>query len=263
MTAHTLIELRQYTLKGGRRDELIDLFHAEFLEPQAAAGGPVLGTFRDLDDPDRFVWLRGFTGMDQRKTALEAFYGGPAWRTHRSAANDTMVDSDNVCLLRPRPGGRGVDGALGSGRGGVFRVSLHDLRGVMPYAFGSFFDAVMKPCIKAAGGSVAAELVTEDAFNSFPKLPVREDERVFVWGVWFDNAEAEAGFSRKLSAQGGWRDDAPEAVLPALMRKPEVLRLEPAGKVEARAQENESSTRRSSGSQPMRRQGLFQVRATF
>ncbi len=86
---------------------------------------------------------------------------------------------------------------------------------------------------------------------------------MFVWGVWFDNAEAEAGFSRKLSAQGGWRDDAPEAVLPALMRKPEVLRLEPAGKVEARAQENESSTRRSSGSQPMRRQGLFQVRATF
>ena len=263
----SLIELRQYTLRGGRRDELIELFHAEFLEPQAAAGGPVLGTFRDLDDPDRFVWLRGFAGMDQRKAALEAFYGGPAWRAHRGAANATMVDSDNVCLLRPRPGGRALE-SLRADRAGVLRLSLHDLRGVMPYAFASFFDAAMGPLIKAAGGSIATELVTEDAFNSFPKLPVREDERLFVWAAWFEDADAEARFARRLSAQTGWRDDAPEAVLPALMRKPEILRLRPAASLAARAagaaaQENESPTRRSSRSEPLRRQGLFQVRATF
>ena len=76
MSALSLVELRQYTLKGGRRDALIELFQASFVEPQAEAGAPVLGTFRDLEDPDRFVWLRGFSGMDQRKAALEAFYGG-------------------------------------------------------------------------------------------------------------------------------------------------------------------------------------------
>ena len=55
----SVIELRQYTLHPGRRDDLIALFEREFVEPQEALGIAVLGTFRDLDAPDRFVWLRG------------------------------------------------------------------------------------------------------------------------------------------------------------------------------------------------------------
>jgi len=98
------IELRQYTLKSGRRDTLIELFEREFVDPLNAAGAYVLGTFRDVDDPDRFVWLRGFETMDKRAEALTTFYGGPVWAAHRSAANDTMVDSDNVLLLRARDG---------------------------------------------------------------------------------------------------------------------------------------------------------------
>lgn len=58
-----IIELRQYTLHPGRRDELIELFDREFVETQEDAGIVVLGQFRDLDAPDRFVWLRGFRDM--------------------------------------------------------------------------------------------------------------------------------------------------------------------------------------------------------
>jgi hypothetical protein len=40
--------------------------------------------------------------MDSRRAALTAFYEhGEAWRTHGPAANATMVDSDDVLLLRP------------------------------------------------------------------------------------------------------------------------------------------------------------------
>ena len=95
-----VFELRQYTLHPGRRDTLIDLFEREFIETQEARGMRVLGQFRDLDDPDRFVWFRGFPDMDRRKEALTAFYSGPVWRTHRDAANATMIDSDDVLLLR-------------------------------------------------------------------------------------------------------------------------------------------------------------------
>ncbi len=52
-----IVELRQYTLREGRRDELIDLFDREFVETQEQLGIAVLGQFRDLDRPDRFVWL--------------------------------------------------------------------------------------------------------------------------------------------------------------------------------------------------------------
>src|SRR6516164_1017440 len=96
-----IVELRQYTLHPGRRDELIELFEREFLESQETAGITLIGQFRVIDDADRFVWLRGFTDMESRPDALAAFYGGPVWAVHRDAANATMVDSDNVLLLRP------------------------------------------------------------------------------------------------------------------------------------------------------------------
>lgn len=95
-----IIELRQYTLHPGRRDVLIDLFEREFIESQEALGMKIVGTFRDLDRPDRFVWIRGFADMPSRAEGLNAFYGGPVWQQHRNAANATMVDSDNVLLLR-------------------------------------------------------------------------------------------------------------------------------------------------------------------
>jgi hypothetical protein len=61
----------------------------------------ILGQFRDVDRPDRFVWLRSFPDMILRKHALETFYGGPTWKAHRAAANATMLDVDDVLLLRP------------------------------------------------------------------------------------------------------------------------------------------------------------------
>ena len=96
-----IVELRQYTLYPDRRDELIALFDREFIETQESAGMKVLGQFRDLADADRFVWLRGFASMAARARALESFYDGAAWKAHRSAANATMIDSDDVLLLRP------------------------------------------------------------------------------------------------------------------------------------------------------------------
>src|SRR4029450_8460447 len=95
------VELRQYTLHPGKHDVLIELFDREFIEPQEALGIKVIGQFRDLDHPDRFVWLRGFHDMTSRAKALSDFYGGPVWKAHQEAANATMIDSDNVLLLSP------------------------------------------------------------------------------------------------------------------------------------------------------------------
>jgi hypothetical protein len=96
-----VVELRQYTLHSGKRDVLIDLFDREFVETQEEVGIKIIGQFRDLDHQDRFVWLRGFPDMTSRAKALNDFYSGPVWKAHREAANATMIDSDNVLLLRP------------------------------------------------------------------------------------------------------------------------------------------------------------------
>src|SRR5262249_27192581 len=102
-----VLELRQYTLHPGQRDALIDRFERELLEPQEAAGMRVIGQFRDLDAADRFVWLRGFPDLAPRAAPLEAFCGGRVGKAPRAAANATMIDSDDVLLLRPVEPGAG------------------------------------------------------------------------------------------------------------------------------------------------------------
>ena len=127
-----IVELRRYALRPGARETLIELFDREFVETQEEVGMHVLGQFRDLDDPDAFVWLRGFSDMPTRKRALEAFYGGPAWKQHAGAANATMIDVDNVLLLRPLSGlaletnGRPAPGSTAS-RPGLFVVTIYPL----------------------------------------------------------------------------------------------------------------------------------------
>src|SRR5450755_2859970 len=78
-----IVELRQYALHLGRREDLIELFDREMIEPQEAVGLTVMGQFRDIDDPNAFIWLRGFASMDSRAAALSSFYDGPVWRTCR------------------------------------------------------------------------------------------------------------------------------------------------------------------------------------
>ena len=77
---YPVVEFRQYMLHPGRRDDLIVLFERELIEPQETAGMALVGQFRDADEPDRFVWLRGFPDMETRAEALGRFYHGPAWK---------------------------------------------------------------------------------------------------------------------------------------------------------------------------------------
>jgi hypothetical protein len=224
-----VIELRQYTLHGGQRDKLIALFEKDFVEPQLAVGADVIGTFRDLDDPDRFVWIRGFRDMPTRQRALESFYAGPVWQANKAAANATMLDSDNVLLLRPVAPGQGFarQAAVHSGSAGLIGATLFYLGSADAMQFAQFFERSILPHLAAAGVQPIARLVTEEAPNNYPRLPVREHDRTFIWFARWANVAAENAFVAQFSKLSGWRDAAPEAVLPALMRKPERLRLLP------------------------------------
>ena len=228
-SADGVLELRQYTLRRGQRETLIELFENKFIEPQNAAGATVIGTFRDLDDPDRFVWIRGFKDMADRQAALEAFYQDPVWLANRSAAAATMVDTDNVLLLRPAFAGQGITtpATQRADTRSVIVATIYYLGGVESLAFSLFFDRTILPQLAAAGVSPIARLVTEESPNNYPRLAIRDRERVFVWlGHWTSESAAES-FAAHAPLPSGWRDDAPEALLPALMRKPERLRLSP------------------------------------
>lgn len=175
-----VVELRQYTLHSGRRDTLIELFEREFVESQQACGILLAGLFRDLDRPDRFVWLRAFASMAERARALAEFYDGPVWRAHREAANATMIDSDNVLLLRPA-GPAPLAGVAVSGPGSVV-VGICPL--AEPHGDGALLGAFSEcgvPRLQALGAQLLVTWISEPSPNSFPRLLVREGEPVLVW----------------------------------------------------------------------------------
>jgi hypothetical protein len=195
-----IVELRRYALRPGARDTLIDLFERHFIAGQEAEGIGLLGRYRDLDDPDLFFWVRGFPDGAARARSLAAFYGGPAWRDHREAANATMIDSDNVLQLRPlRLGAIDVDGTV--------VATVCSLREPAGDAFVAAFDREIAPQIAAAGGELLATFVTDERPNDFPPLPVREDVRAFVWFARYPTAAAPA---LDLSGLGDAMLGAPE-----------------------------------------------------
>jgi hypothetical protein len=187
-----IVELRQYTLKPGQRDVLIDLFEREFVENQEAHGMDIIGTFRDAGDADRFVWLRGFPDMESRARSLAAFYGGPVWQRHRAAANATMIDSDNVLLLKPAWDGSGFVcggtraplGAASPAAGCVLAV-IHYFDGPVPGPVIAAFRETMPDRYQAIGAESSACFVTDASPNGFPALPVREGENVLIWFAIF------------------------------------------------------------------------------
>src|SRR3989442_14099753 len=98
-----IVELRQYTLHPGKRDILIDLFDREFIEPQEAIGIKVIGQFRDVDDPDRFVWLRGFRDVASRAKALQDFlWRGRFGKTPGRGPYHKSGVSENAIVPPPR-----------------------------------------------------------------------------------------------------------------------------------------------------------------
>jgi hypothetical protein len=226
-----VIELRQYTLHPGQRDVLVELFDREFIEPQEALGMRVIGQFRDLDHADRFVWLRGFKDMASRPNGLQAFYGGPVWAAHRNVANATMVDSDNVLLLRPawpgsaiasRPGDRAAPGAAQAPHG-VLDATIFHLKRTPDDALLAFCRDRMTRVLRDGGAKVLGWYVTEPAANNFPRLPVREGVNVLVGFALFEGAGALATFE----ASGKWQRGVAPHLARWLAQPPEPLRLTP------------------------------------
>ena len=240
LSASPVVELRQYTLKPGKREALIDLFDSKLIEGQEKTGMTIIGQFRDLDRPDMFVWLRGFDSMEARKNALTRFYDGPVWAAHRDAANATMIDSDDVLLLKPAWPGAAFDlsglqrdsgphlekSKEGNRLTDLVAIRIHHLRSGTEAEFARHFEIAAAPLLRALGARVLGAFATEHSENSFPRLPARAGENVFIAVAGFASAEAYASHETALAASPAWQ--AFDQSAKRYLAKPtEILRLSP------------------------------------
>jgi hypothetical protein len=100
-----VLEIRLYRIRPGQRDRFVDFFGARTLEPQRAAGMRILGQFLDLEDENRFVWLRGFDDLEHRDRAKATFYDGKLWLDELEQEAFGMIeDYRDVWLVRPLRG---------------------------------------------------------------------------------------------------------------------------------------------------------------
>ena len=229
-THSPIVELRMYKLRKNRRDELIELFEREFIESREAVGIQVLGQFRNLDDPQSFVWLQGFNDMPARAQALHAFYTSPIWMENRKAANATILDSGNVLLLHParsdsgfklKTGARPPRGST-TPQDGFVAVTICYFDGSVTNEFIEYFESTLQPALQEAGASILAYFVTEDSPNTYPRLAIREGEHVFVWFAGFRESEA---FAAMLKSKA-WKEIS-KSLSQHVSGEPEVLRLTP------------------------------------
>ncbi len=226
-----VVELRQYTLVPGSRSTLIELFERELIEPQEAAGMVIGGPFIDLEDPNNFVWLRGFTSMDARRRALECFYDGPVWNAHKDAANATMVNSDNVLLLQATspehplcsPEGRQAD--FGSRHAVPDRLHITIYEHPADADLTNWLSTVVHAHLEERLGVPVATWRTNPAPNTFPRLPVREDN-VFVWTAAFREETTWQHAQHRLSEDPVWAEEIQPA-LSKRIRSEQQLRLRP------------------------------------
>lgn len=233
-TYSPIVDLRMYTHQPNKRDDFIKLFEDEFIETQEAVGIQVIGQFYDLDDPDRCIWLRGFNDMPAREHSLTAFYNGPIWKTHRDATNATLIDSDNVLLLRPAhpASGFSLNGhrpplSSRAKQAGLVTATIYHFNRPVDSDFIHYFENTIHPALMETNALLLAYFVTEDSPNTYPRLPVREGEHVFVWFAGFQSQAAYEQHSAESARSTMWNQEISKYLKRRLIRKPEELRLAP------------------------------------
>lgn len=100
-----IVEVRSYRIKPGHRDEFIRFFEKRSVPALQSHGMKVMGPFLDLENPNKFVWLRSFPSLQERERMRDAFYEGELWKNELEAIAMPMLESYDVILCETSPGG--------------------------------------------------------------------------------------------------------------------------------------------------------------
>lgn len=99
-----IVEVRSYRIKPGRREEFIEFFETRAVPAQRAHGMKILGPLLDLENPNKFVFLRSFPSLDELDRMKTAFYEGELWKNELESIAMPLIESYDVILCETSPG---------------------------------------------------------------------------------------------------------------------------------------------------------------
>lgn len=99
-----IVEVRSYRIKPGRRAEFVEMFETRAVPALRSHGMQVMGPLLDVENPNKFVWLRTFPSLKERDRMKDAFYGSDLWKNELEAIAMPMLDSYDVIVCETSPG---------------------------------------------------------------------------------------------------------------------------------------------------------------
>lgn len=99
-----IVEVRSYRIRPGRRAEFIQRFEKRAVPALRAHGMQIMGPLLDLENPNKFVFLRSFPSLAERERMTKAFYEGEQWKNELEAIAMPMLESYDVILCETSQG---------------------------------------------------------------------------------------------------------------------------------------------------------------
>ncbi len=88
-----IYEIRHYIAHPGRRDDLARYMDETVIPHMISHGMTVVGSYRDLEKDDTYVWIRGFDNQEARSASLDAAYSAAVWNEQMRPTIDELMDS--------------------------------------------------------------------------------------------------------------------------------------------------------------------------
>ena len=99
-----IVEVRSYRIKPGMREEFIKLFETRAVAAMRSYGIKVTGPFLDVENPNKFVFLRSFPSLEERERMRDGFYGGELWKKELEPIVMPLLESYDVILCEASSG---------------------------------------------------------------------------------------------------------------------------------------------------------------
>jgi len=99
-----IVEVRSYRIKPGKRAEFIDLFEKRAIPALRSYGMKIIGPLLDVENPNKFVFLRSFPSLEARDQMKDDFYGSELWKNELEHLAMPMLDSYDVILCETSAG---------------------------------------------------------------------------------------------------------------------------------------------------------------
>ncbi len=103
-----ILELRQYRIFPGKRDEWVKFMEERLIPSVVAFGVVVVGSFISQDDEDVYIWIRRFEDEAHLEAYRTTYFAMDEWTNELLPRVQEMLDAPRMLVTRIEPTAKSV-----------------------------------------------------------------------------------------------------------------------------------------------------------